>query len=429
MPKPPHPLWRASSAGDSHRHSSEPVSLRGCRSCRDSPLQLPWSVSEALMCLCWGPVGASWLCLPTYVIFMVAAPSKDCNSRESLRRFVSGFKTRSSQTCQIRKAAGGSILEVHFPSGLVKVSPERTPPPAFISLMACILESNLVSFGKQRHSLLRFRLNLEGGSQQKAGEVLLMYTACSISWILLLVAIGMRRLLIWNHSSSEAMFKLLCWIFAVYLHQLWNQGLSKKYSSNVFPIKGGCTNLKNVIPKALATKEQGHLSITLHHPLPKLVKYNCYLSFQEESWETQKKCGRDSYPGKAIVIIVMWTHIWKSSSWFVTNNLWHHFQDHLFKIWWPKCVFIQQPSNTLFQIRISGTRVPACNFNIKHNTIFYSVSSSLHPLPSRCILHLTWEVLEISETVPKAFQMTSELPPPVMTWLWSAHRKHHSWKA
>lgn len=126
-------------------------------------------------------MGASWLCLPTYAIFMVAAPSKDCNSRESLRRFVSGFKTRSSQTCQIRKADGGSILEVHFPSGFVKVSPERTPPPASISLMDCILESNLVSFGKRRQSLLRFRLNPEGGTQQKAEEVLLMYTACSIT--------------------------------------------------------------------------------------------------------------------------------------------------------------------------------------------------------------------------------------------------------
>lgn len=379
-PKLPHSLWGASSAGDSHRHSYEPVSLRGCLSCHDHPLQLPRSVSEALVCLCWDPVGASWLCLPTYAIFMVAAPSKDCNSRESLRRFVSGFKTRSSQTCQIRKADGGSILEVHFPSGLVKVSPERTPPPASISLMACILESNLVSFGKQRHSLLRFRLNPEGGSQQKAGEVLLMYTACSISWILLLVAIGMRRLLIWNHSSSEAVFKLLCWILAVYLYQLWNQGLFKKYSSNVFPIKRGCTNLKNVIPKALTAKEQGRLSITLYHPLPKLVKYNSVMLFvlPRRVCERQKKSAKGTViPGKAIVIIVIWTHIWKSNNWFVTNNLWHRFKDHLFKIWWPKCVFIQQPSNTFcFKFKFLVQECQSVSLTL--NTIPYFIVS-LHP--------------------------------------------------
>lgn len=125
----------------------EPVSLTGYLSCHDYPLQLPRTVSEVLLCLCCSPVGASWLCLPTYVIFMVAAPKKDCNSRESLHRFASGFKTRSSQTCQIRDTDGGSIFEVHFPSGFVKVSPERTPP-ASISLTACTLKSNLVSAGK-----------------------------------------------------------------------------------------------------------------------------------------------------------------------------------------------------------------------------------------------------------------------------------------
>lgn len=43
--------------------------------------------------------------------------------------------------------------------------------------------------------------------------------------------------------------------------------------------------------------------------------------------------------------------------------------------------------------------MPACKFNIKHNTIFHNVSSSLHPLPSRYILHRTWKVLEILNTL------------------------------
>ena len=74
------------------------------------------------------PVGAFWLRLTTYVIFMVAAPKKGCNARESLHRFTSGLKTRSSQTCQIGKTDGVSILGAHFPSGFVESSSGRTLP-------------------------------------------------------------------------------------------------------------------------------------------------------------------------------------------------------------------------------------------------------------------------------------------------------------
>lgn len=59
----------------------------------------------------------------------------------------------------------GSIFEVHFPSGFVDMSPERILPSVCISLMACMLECNLVSFGKQRHTLVTFMLNPEGRRQ------------------------------------------------------------------------------------------------------------------------------------------------------------------------------------------------------------------------------------------------------------------------
>lgn len=118
-------------------------------------------------------MGASWPSLPTYVIFMAAAPRKDCNSGESLHRFVSGFKTRSSQTCQIREAEGGSTLEVHFPSGFVKVSPERTLPSR-------IHQFDGLHVGKQPGILWKTETRFsevqvesrgrEGGRQQKAGE-------------------------------------------------------------------------------------------------------------------------------------------------------------------------------------------------------------------------------------------------------------------
>lgn len=174
--------------------------------------------------LCCNPVGAFWLCLTTYVIFMVAGPKKGYNSRESLHRFMSGFKTRSSQTCQIRETDGISIgWGVHFPSGFVKVSSGRTPsfyiPGSdnwHVGNQLCAPKKEL--FSRCTVSWGSGWIHREGG---KGGGGGLMYTACSINWILLLVAIGMRRLLSLNPSSSGAILKMWWWILTVYKYQFF----------------------------------------------------------------------------------------------------------------------------------------------------------------------------------------------------------------
>lgn len=135
-----------------------------------------------LWCLCHSPVGASWLYLTTYVIYMVAAPRKNCNSREPLHIFSSSFKTRSSQTCQIREADYGSIFEVHFPSGFSSISPERVLPSARISATACTLECSLVGIlWKTETQFGDVHVESRGRRRQKAGggAAPLMYTACS----------------------------------------------------------------------------------------------------------------------------------------------------------------------------------------------------------------------------------------------------------
>lgn len=96
----------------------------------DSQFPLPWaSWLPGYLCTPWLTTPASWECVINVPITVLqpsgcflalshhicylhgsCSQKKGCNSRESLHRFVSGFKTRSSQTCQIREAAGISIL-------------------------------------------------------------------------------------------------------------------------------------------------------------------------------------------------------------------------------------------------------------------------------------------------------------------------------
>lgn len=247
--------------------------------------QLPENVLEAFPELCCCPVGAFWLHLTTYVIFMEAAPKKGLQLKGISSQMHVWLSNKELSNLSNQASRRCLYFGVHFPSGFVKVSSGRSLPPldSWAWLLACwkaalSLEKSL--FQGRQFSEVEDEFAGGGGSGRwgRCTTHGLMDTARSIGWTLLVVAIGMRRLASLNHSSSGAMLKNVTGFLLFTATSFLNQGSFK--SAYVYSAKGGYSNLKKKMslsrPKQLKNMD---FSIILGPTTSKPGKYNIVLIF------------------------------------------------------------------------------------------------------------------------------------------------------